>query len=87
MNFYVYFLQIDRKVAIEASIMQIIRNKGLELNNLSSKIPIITPTIAPATSSEAISIIGEPVRFLEGKPNCSAFIFAIFLGLSLLFYF
>ena len=57
---------MDLKAAIEASIMQSIRNKGLELNNLSSKIPSITPTITPATSSDAISIIGELACFFGG---------------------
>ena len=68
---------MDLKAAIEASIMQSIRNKGLELNNLSSKIPTITPTITPATSSDAISIIGELACFLEDILSCSSFIFSI----------
>jgi len=66
---------MDLKAAIEASIMQSIRNKGLEVNNLSSKTPTITPTITPATSSDAISIIGELACFLEDILSCSSFIF------------
>jgi hypothetical protein len=79
-----YFFQMDLKAAIEASITQIIRNKGLELNNLSNRTPIITPTITPATSSDAISIIGELACFLGDIPNCSSFIFSIFFFLLLL---
>ena len=78
-----YFFQMDLKAAIEASITQIIRNKGLELNNLSNRTPIITPTITPATSSDAISIIGELACFLGDIPNCSSYIFSIFFLLLL----
>lgn len=42
------------KPAIIPIIVNIIRNKGLELKNLSVNIPITTPIIVPETKSTAI---------------------------------